>query len=114
MQPGSFAHWPPGAGISPHRRSITSWIYTDAPNLDSAPEDTPRTHDPSSSTALNYTGSSERPGSKGQRRVHGRTLLTLSTRTLLPRVGRVRCLLLLLCWTGSPQNSLPWESAMTV
>jgi hypothetical protein len=37
-------------------------------------------HDPSSSTALNYTGSPERLGSKGQRRVHGRALLTLTER----------------------------------
>jgi hypothetical protein len=27
---------------------------------------------------------------------------------------RVRCLLLLLCWAGSTQNSLPSGSAMTV
>jgi hypothetical protein len=48
-------------------------------------------HDPSSSTALNYTGSPERLRSKGQRRVHGRALLTLTERPHLPRSA---CL----CW----------------
>jgi hypothetical protein len=62
--------------------------FTEMPKPGFRPEGTPRTHDPSSSTVLNYTGSSERLGSKGQRRAHGRALLTLSARTLLPRRGR--------------------------
>src|SRR5690348_18023600 len=88
MQPESFAHWSPGAGISPHRRSINVLDLPRCPEPGFRPEGTPMTHDPSSSTALNYTGSSERLGSKGQRRVHGGALLTLSARTLLPHRGR--------------------------